>query len=143
MDLLLRESRVVLLVSPIEGDGTALGEILGRPEWNVRQASSLREAAELLLAERIPVIVCQRDLPDGDWIALLTEFEKIANPPRLVVSCRLADEVLWSEVLHRGGHDVLYRPFEESEARRVISSAWGAWVRESTSYPQTAYGAGG
>ncbi len=41
----------------------------------------------------------------------------------LIVSCRLADEHLWSEVLNAGGFNVMAQPFDEDELRRIVESA--------------------
>jgi len=46
-----------------------------------------------------------------------------AAPPLLIVASRLADERLWAEVLNLGGYDVLLKPFEPAELRRVIGNA--------------------
>jgi DNA-binding response OmpR family regulator len=45
------------------------------------------------------------------------------NPPDLIVASRLADEYLWAEVLNLGGYDVLAKPFNAEEVRRVVGLA--------------------
>jgi hypothetical protein len=42
----------------------------------------------------------------------------------VVVTSRLADDYLWSEVLNLGGWDVLAKPFREQEVLYVLDSAW-------------------
>jgi hypothetical protein len=54
---------------------------------------------------------------------VLQDLQRREHPPQLVVTSRLADDALWSEVLNRGGYDVLPEPFEHEEVERVISSA--------------------
>jgi hypothetical protein len=44
------------------------------------------------------------------------------KPPQLVVTSRLADAYLWSEVLNLGGFDVLAKPLMEKEVRQVLDS---------------------
>jgi hypothetical protein len=74
--------------------------------------------ARLLLAGRIaPVIICERDLPDGTWRDLL-HFGK-----NVIVVSRIADEAFWSEVLNRGGYDVLASPLEERDVLHALGSA--------------------
>jgi FixJ family two-component response regulator len=41
----------------------------------------------------------------------------------VVVSARLADERLWSEVLWRGAYDVIVEPYEAEEVRRIVEGA--------------------
>ena len=45
----------------------------------------------------------------------MRETEAGLNPPRFVVSSRLADDHVWAEVLNLGGYDVLCTPFEARE----------------------------
>lgn len=85
------------------------------------------EAADHLRNSASSVVICERDLPDGDWKDILKETADMAPPPLLLVVSRNADESLWAEVLNLGGYDVLLKPFERSEVLRVISMAWRHW----------------
>ena len=51
-------------------------------------------------------------------------------PPKLIVTCRLADERLWAEVLNLGGFDVLAQPFYAREVVRSVNSACSHWDEE-------------
>jgi DNA-binding response OmpR family regulator len=91
----------------------------------------------------IPVVVCDSDLPDGSWKDIMERIAQTANPPAVIVSSRLADDHLWSEVLNLGGYDVLAKPFNASEVFRDVSLAWLQWknradrVREAQEKPKT------
>jgi DNA-binding response OmpR family regulator len=85
-----------------------------------------------LCLDRVPVIVCERDLPDGTWKDILGDTAEFPNPPALVVTSRLADDYLWAEVLNLGGYDLLAKPFSESEVKRVLAAA----LRRSASLTQ-------
>jgi DNA-binding response OmpR family regulator len=82
-----------------------------------------QEAMSFLRLDRVPVIVCERDLPDGNWKDILGYAAAFPNPPALVVTSRLADEYLWAEVLNLGGYDLLAKPFSEPEVKRVLAAA--------------------
>ncbi len=71
--------------------------------------------------------MCEQQLPDGDWKDLLEQTLETPNPPSLIVTSRLADDHLWSEVLNLGGYDVLNRPFRESEVFRDVGLAFLHW----------------
>jgi DNA-binding response OmpR family regulator len=45
-----------------------------------------------------------------------------AEAPLLVVTSRLADAYLWSEVLNLGAYDVLAKPFNAREVTHVLTS---------------------
>ena len=49
------------------------------------------------------------------------------DSPSLIVTSRLADERLWAEALNLGAYDVLAKPFDSTEAMRVVGAAWRAW----------------
>jgi DNA-binding response OmpR family regulator len=48
-------------------------------------------------------------------------------PPLLVVTSRVADDRLWSEVLNLGGYDVLAKPLNTKEVFHVAGLAWMSW----------------
>jgi len=77
-----------------------------------------------LETEPAPVVIVERDLPDGNWKSLRNRLIQMPFAPKLIVTCRLADERLWEEVLNLGGFDVLARPFYPREVLRSIDSAW-------------------
>jgi hypothetical protein len=77
-----------------------------------------------------PVIICERELPDGNWQILMRQTEAGLRPPRFIVSSRLADDRLWAEVLNLGGHDVLCTPFEACEVLYAVRMAWESWHRQ-------------
>ncbi len=74
--------------------------------------------------------MCEEQMPDGDWRALLDGMEKLPGKPNLIVASRLDDDRLWSEVLNLGAYDLLMTPFEADEVRRVVSLAWQSKCRE-------------
>jgi hypothetical protein len=45
-------------------------------------------------------------------------------PPLLVVTSRIADDRLWSEVLNLGGYNVLAKPLNMKEVFHVVGLAW-------------------
>ena len=83
---------------------------------------SLEACRQAALRRRWRVVICEAVLPDGDWRDVLELFAGEAAP-RLIVTSRLADERLWSDVLHRGGYDVLAQPLADLEMDRVIRLA--------------------
>ena len=107
----------------------ALSRILKSLHWQVLAATSYAEADAILASQRIPIVVCDHELPDGNWRSLLQRSSHYREQPTLIVTSRLADDHLWAEVLNLGGYDVLSQPFDEHEVRRVIT---GAWVRRAS-----------
>jgi hypothetical protein len=54
---------------------------------------------------------------------MLTQIALVgSSPPSFIVTSRLADERLWVEALNVGAYDVLVKPFDVAELKRVFSS---------------------
>ena len=120
----------VLLISPHDEDHRHLREILRHSNWQQYGACTHAEALALLRETPIPVVICESELPDGSWRDVLSHFGRMSCPPSLVVTSRLADDVLWSEVLNLGGYNVLAKPLEMKEVFHVVSLAWLLWKRQ-------------
>ncbi len=120
----------VLCVSAQDSDHHSLGHLFSRTKWTLLEARSCAEALRLLRARPVPVVVCDCSLPDGGWKEVLEEAAAFPHPPVVIVTSRLADDRLWSEVMNLGGYDVLEKPFNQSELVRVVSLAWLAWKNQ-------------
>ncbi len=116
------EDITLLLLTPHAEDETAIRNVVHHPGWKVERKEKLVEARTAL--SRAAIVLCDPELPDSDWKNVLEALAGYDNPPLLIVMSYHADEVLWADVLNRGGYDVLLKPFETSEVMRVISIAW-------------------
>jgi len=117
----------VLAVSPYREDHARLQGIFTHSNWRIATAGSCHEAIRFLQTNRMAVLVCERDLPDGSWKDLLEGLTLLPFPPLLVVTSKQADDDLWAEVLNLGAYDVLSKPFDRTEVTRIISLAWLHW----------------
>ncbi len=120
----------VLAVTPLEEDYISLLHIFSHSNWQMHRVCTCQETVDFLRGNQTPVVIAERELPDGSWKQILAEATQMPNPPRLIVACRAADDQLWAEVLDLGGYDVLGKPFDRSEVVRVISLAWRQWKDE-------------
>ena len=119
----------VLSISPIADDHASLKRIVNNSasRWRVHQAPTLRSGLAVLKENRIPIVVTERDLSPGTWKEVLAETMKLPNPPLLIVTARLGDERLWSEILNSGCWDLIQKPFNREEVLRVLNVAWSHW----------------
>lgn len=121
----------VLVVSPCADDHHVLRTIFSNWNWKLNAVSTMEEARSWMMRQGPPsIVICERDLPEGSWKLLFQETEALPRPPKFIVSSRVADEYLWSEVLNLGGHDVLSTPFEAREVGYVVRGAWDSWQRQ-------------
>jgi DNA-binding response OmpR family regulator len=111
-------------------DIPALHSIFRTAGWTLRTAPTVRTGIALLRQQPVPVVLSERRFPDGDWGSLLEALNELPRPPRLIVTCRLADERLWAEVLNLGGFDVIASPFHPREVLHVIGHAADSWRRQ-------------
>jgi DNA-binding NtrC family response regulator len=122
-----RAGTAVVLVSPNQEDQHILGGMLDRSEWIVLTADTLERGLTLAGQNRVPIIVCERDLPSGSWKDLLAEVLRLPRAPYFILMSRLGDECLWGDALSLGAWDVLLKPLDATEVMRILSSAWRHW----------------
>ncbi len=113
-------AEVVLSISAAAEDHAALRGILRPIALDVLEAECCEEAFRFLSGVPVAAIIADEFLPDGDWRRVLRHTLSRSDPPRLIVASRLADEVLWAEVLKLGGCDLLAKPFDAVEVRRAV-----------------------
>lgn len=117
----------VLAITPSDEDHEILRSIFFQSNWTIHAARNCVEASGFLSAHDIPVIICERTLPDGTWKDVFALAGALPKPAQVLVASRLADERLWAEVLNLGGYDVLLKPFVPDEVFRSITLAWRHW----------------
>jgi DNA-binding NtrC family response regulator len=124
----------VLSASPIEQDHVSLAQIFNRSKsvdekikFKVNPSPTLPSALAVLRENRIPIVVCERDLSPGTWRELLDHSARLPVPPTLIVTSRFAEERLWVDALTFGAYDVLIKPFNAQEVCRVVEGAWHHW----------------
>lgn len=125
-----REFINILLVSSMIEDHLSLRSLISHSNWRLHHALGREEAVALLKECPIPVVICDSELADGTWRDFWREIGGLPAPPRLIVSSRVADNVLWGEVLNLGAYDLLIKSFEASEVFRVGFLAWHSWCNE-------------
>lgn len=122
-----REIVRVLLASASESDHALLRNIFRSSKWALEEAFSCGAAIEQVRTQPVGVVICGRELPDGSWQDLLKEARNLTPPPRIIVSSRLTDDLLWAEVINLGGYDLLTTPFDHDEVVRIVFLAWQSW----------------
>jgi DNA-binding NtrC family response regulator len=115
----------LLSVSPSRRDHEYLESILGRSKWRVHCVSSCPEAWTILHQATISVVITEDSFPDGHgWKDLVQEVAAMREVVPVIVTSRACGDALWMDVLAAGAFDLLPKPFEPDEARRLITLAW-------------------
>jgi DNA-binding NtrC family response regulator len=119
-----------LAISPSVEDLSFLESRFREAHWKLYMVRTYREALTELSQRRLPVVLCECQLPDGNWKDVLSRLAPMLERPRLIVFSRHADDRLWAQVLNLGGFDLLATPFREDELVFTIGSAWLNWEGE-------------
>lgn len=106
--------------------GTYLSAVVQRFGWTVARTPGYAAAAWFLRDNRAAVAVCEESLPDGSWYHVALRLSYVPNAPALVVT---GGEVLWQEVVERGGFDALPQPLNEADVIWTVASAWHEWMK--------------
>src|SRR5579863_4634717 len=107
----------ILFISGCPDDARRLSQMLGSLPLELIHADSLQHACNLLDAATYQAILTEANLPDGTWLDVLETARRCSRIPPVIVTDPQADARLWSEVLNRGGYDLLAQPFYAPEVR--------------------------
>jgi DNA-binding NtrC family response regulator len=116
-------SLCALLVGEHEEGLLLLHEVFRDAGWLLLEARDRRKALEYIDRHTVQVVIASCDVNEWSWQNVLDNLRRRDPAPQLIVTCRTADEQLWSEVLNCGGYDVLPQPFQRDEIERVVASA--------------------
>ena len=133
----------ILCVEPGPGEREALQRILRPfvPTPQEESACAVQIVPELAAAPyaaknlRTPIVLCDSQPATGTWQQLLAALSKLPDPPLLIVTSRVADERLWAEALNLGAHDVLAKPYENTEVLWVLNAALRCWQQQRERKP--------
>ena len=121
--VMMRKPAVLVVMSSRERQTPLLSE-LRLMQAAVKVTESFREARMRLESDpKIDVVITDLTLADANWSDVLRFLVNRSLRASVVVSARGADEACWSEILWRGGYDLLVEPYEKSEVRRVVEGA--------------------
>jgi CheY-like chemotaxis protein len=118
----LTKEQKLLSISPSADDHAALRRVAEKLGWQVWAVKTRWEASERLASQRFALVFCDSTLQDGSWKDILDQIGAGSSAPPLIVTSRVADADLWSEVLNLGGYDVLAKPYFEREVSHVLTT---------------------
>ena len=123
-------SITVLAVSSSPEELTALQSIFSRSNWTLNCVSSIKEGCSWMAREPVPVVICARELPDGNWESFLRKARRLPRPPRVLVASTLPDDQFWEDVGNADGYDILIIPFRDRDVFYSVHMAWQSWHRD-------------
>jgi len=126
------DGRIAILAVLTDRQNTDLQRLIAHTRWRLKVVHSVAEAVDAISKLPTSVVLCDRELDDGDWLDVVRATNKMnPQPPTIVLSDR-QDDRLWEDILNRGGYDVLMRPLKAREVYSLVPMAWRRWNRGST-----------
>jgi AmiR/NasT family two-component response regulator len=114
---------VILVIAPPVTAGSLLAELQAL-QLPILRANDCRQArAVFRYRSDVDVVVVPVSLPDGNWSDVHRSLVDTGLRASLVVLASEADPGLWSEVIWRGGYDLLVEPYAPSEVHHCIEGA--------------------
>ena len=110
-------------ISAHREDLARLREIFNRMGWKLREARSWREASSVLSAHWLPVVLCDRSLPDGDWKDVVSLTAPLLDSPRVIVMSESSSSSWTAEVTEMGAYAVLAKPIKEDDVIQVMTAS--------------------
>ncbi|HEX5011089.1 MAG TPA: sigma-54 dependent transcriptional regulator [Planctomycetota bacterium] len=101
----------VLIVEDDAGARASLRTWIERQGYEAREAGSLGEARDALLAKRADLVLVDLELPDGSGLELASELRDVTDTDAVIVSGKATVEAA-IEALRLGARDFLPKPVE-------------------------------
>ncbi|HUA65863.1 MAG TPA: response regulator [Alphaproteobacteria bacterium] len=102
---------------------TTFSLLLSKDGYRVTQAYSGREAIAMHQKEPFDVVVVELLLPDNQGFETLTEFRKLASPPKTIATARpgwMPGEVYSKMARQLGVHGTLAKPFQPEQLLALV-----------------------
>ncbi len=118
--LLEPRKTIALAICPDVQDNKTVRGILDGSEWHALACKPYGQPRPL--TREASAVLCQQNLPGGDWKRMHWELQNMLVPPRLIVMSRLAAIDVWTEVLNLGGYDALTKPLSSQQVLWTIAT---------------------
>jgi DNA-binding response OmpR family regulator len=126
------DDRIGILAVLADRQDADLERVIAHTRWQLKVVHSVAEAVDAIQTLPISVVLCDRELDDGNWLDLVRATDNMnPQPPTIVLSDR-HDDRLWADVLSCGAYDLLMRPLNAREVYSLVPMAWRRWRRGTT-----------
>ena len=127
-----KERIKILGVSMLPEDRISLEWLAKQHDWELRFVGSAREGFRLASQIHFELILCDRNQPGHPWREVMEGLASRAPGSCVLLISPVKDDQLWSDVLQRGGYDILIRPLREKAVLRSIDAAVHYISREAS-----------
>jgi DNA-binding NtrC family response regulator len=113
-------------------DQARLRQIAEESSWDVLTSDSLNDPIVQLEEHPVPIVIYDRDFPGANWKDSLARIASLSSTPCVLLASAVMDPYLWDEVIRHRGYDIVHKPFDALELRRVVrfAASWRQWMSE-------------
>ncbi len=124
-----------LLIGRNESKYCELDSIFCQVGWKLSHVNSWKQAVALPHLGDFTHFFFEYAPREHEWVVALEDTIALPTAPPFILITRIGDDRLWSEVLMRGGYDVLMEPLHPMEVTRVVHAARQYSLRQRTQAP--------
>ena len=110
-------------LASFERDFNIAAQLLGPAGIRLHRAAILDQADFLLTVTGSGVLLSEFEFLDGSWKDASDMLSRCHPEVALVVSANQSDERFPIEILERGAHGLILKPFQADELRRILANA--------------------
>jgi DNA-binding NtrC family response regulator len=121
---------LAILADPSDRD--LVRQFTDRNQWGLNVVAAVEHAAVSTWIEVSPVILLDRDLAGQDWRSTVRMLAAHTPAPSVILASPVLDSYLFSEVVHHGGYDVISKPLQLDELRRMLGLAFSFWKNQAS-----------
>lgn len=88
---------------------------------------TLEDAAAISVKPYVAVIILDRDLVEEDWRSAVRSLKHHRPAPSVILASPVLDDYLFEEIVKQGGFDIMAKPIQPDELRRVAGLALAFW----------------
>jgi DNA-binding NtrC family response regulator len=123
----------LLALTPEPEEWQALQRIADAEGWSMFWARTCGGARQLIERHSIPIVICDRNLPGGDWRTIVSDLATLVPLVCVLLASDVADDYLWREVVQNRGFELLTKPFDPDKVVRMVRFAWSwrGWTQAS------------
>jgi DNA-binding response OmpR family regulator len=108
-------------------DQTTVADLASSNGWGLTMVSTLAQGLSYADSKTVSVIILDRDLTDNEWRSTVRNFAQNQPRPCIILLSSVMDPYLFDEVVKQGGFDVVAKPIQTDEIRRVGRLAVTFW----------------
>jgi DNA-binding response OmpR family regulator len=119
----------VLAILGNSRDQITVTEFAQSRHWHLTLVSTPDQGLSSAAEKVTPVILLDRDLAGHEWRSTMRRLAQNHSKPCIILVSPVVDPYLFDEVVRQGGFDVVTKPIEPDELRRIGHLALTFWKR--------------